>query len=124
MADCKSLSQIEITLECGDAVVTGGIAPSPELLIIDAEGHEAEVIHGMKATIQKTRPLIALEHLFLTDSVLWSVLPKGYKLYTACDSTGRMLEGLVRQQGHNSIMIPQGKVILKKIHGPSDIKTD
>jgi len=114
LASAKSVRQIEINLERGDTVVATGDAPPPDILIIDVEGHEAEVIEGMKSTIQKKRPLIALEHLFLDDKVLLGMVPQGYELYTVCDVTARLLRGLVREKGHNSIMIPQKMPIPKK----------
>lgn len=114
LSSSKSTSQIEINLERGDTIVAAGDAPSPDLLIIDAEGHESEVIQGMKSTIEIKRPLIALEHLFLDDKVLLGMLPQGYELYTVCDVTARLLRGLVRERGHNSIMIPQKMPIPKK----------
>ena len=107
LSSSKSTRQIEINLKRGDAIVADGDAPSPDLLIIDAEGHESEVIKGMKSTIEIKRPLIALEHLFLDDKVLLGMVPQGYELYTVCDLTARLFRGLVREKGHNSIMIPQ-----------------
>ena len=114
VASSKSTRQIKINLERGDAVVAAGDAPSPDLLIIDAEGHESEVIKGMESTIEIKRPLIALEHLFLDDKVLLGMVPQGYELYTVCDATARLLRGLVRERGHNSIMIPQKNATLLK----------
>ena len=106
VAGCKSPKHEEISLKCGDDLVASGVAPGPDILIIDVEGHEAEVVQGLAETIRITRPLIALEHLFLSDSALQRILPEGYQLYTVCDTTGQLINGISRQHGHNTLMIP------------------
>jgi FkbM family methyltransferase len=52
---------VEVVLRSGDALIAAGGATSPNVLKIDVEGHELEVLTGLKATL--ARP--DLRHIFI-----------------------------------------------------------
>jgi hypothetical protein len=93
-------------LETGDKLINSDNIPSPDLIILDVEGHEEAVITGLRETIIKKRPIIIFEHIFLTENTILKMIPADYSHHTICDHTGELLNGLVKNRGHNVILIP------------------
>lgn len=97
---------LEVRLETGDKLINSDNVPSPDLIILDVEGHEEAVITGLRETIIKKRPIIIFEHIFLTENTILKMIPADYSHHTICDHTGELLNGLVKNRGHNVILIP------------------
>ncbi len=98
---------VSIRLEVADALVEAGILRNPDLIVIDVEGHEASVVAGMKATLHNSRPVVVLEHIFISDQALRELTPSDYKLYTVRDPDGCLVAGIQRGLGHNTAILPE-----------------
>ena len=98
------------TIECrvGDELVSEGIVSPPNVIKIDTEGHELEVMSGLRGVLAKYKPSVFLEHLSLSDSEIRDIAPDGYKVFTVRDEDGSLGEGFDRSRGHNTALIPVG----------------
>jgi methyltransferase, FkbM family len=95
------------TVEChtGDDLLAQRIAPPPTLIKIDVEGHEMDVLEGMKKLLEKYRPVIFLEHIFLKESKLLHF--EKYYIMTVSDNDGALHSGIMPEYGHNIVLIPE-----------------
>lgn len=100
---------IPVTVKCvtADQFLSDTGATDPNVVIIDTEGNDARVVQGMKGLIERKRPIIIIEHIFLTDEEVEQTIPKGYSHFTIDDVNGELIVGLERQKGHNSLFLPQ-----------------
>lgn len=91
----------------GDAYIAETGQRCPDIIIIDTEGHDCQVILGLREAIERNQPVIFFEHIFVTEDDMWRALPAGYRQFTVDDESGELLPGLHRQKGHNSMLAPQ-----------------
>jgi FkbM family methyltransferase len=52
---------MEVELVSIDQLIEAGTLPAPSLVKIDVEGAELDVLHGMKATLERARPAVICE---------------------------------------------------------------
>jgi FkbM family methyltransferase len=98
--------EIKVVKTTGDSLVFGeGMLP-PDIIKIDTEGHEVDVLCGMKQLISTYRPIIFFEHIGISDDQVHSLIPPGYLLQTVSDLDGTLTESFCRSAGHNSVLIP------------------
>ncbi|BCX48316.1 methyltransferase FkbM family protein [Haloferula helveola] len=98
--------RVEVETVSGDLLVyERGLAP-PSVIKIDTEGHEVEVMGGMRRLVAEYRPLVFFEHIELSDEQVRAMTPEGYRVGTLCDTTGAILDRLDRSAGHNSALVP------------------
>lgn len=98
------------SVECytGDELVESQNVPPPTVVKIDVEGHEEEVLKGMNDILEKYRPVVFLENLFLDVNKL-PVL-EDYSIVTVSRDDGTFHAGYVPEYGHNIALIPKGVV--------------
>lgn len=106
LGSCEQLHSVIVTLESGDSLVDSGVVTPPSLIVLDVEGHEESVISGLSKTIENCQPIIVLEHIFLSDDVMIRLIPRAYRAYTICDSSGELIAGLNKNRGHNLLLLP------------------
>ena len=96
------------SVECctGDGLVESHNVPPPTLVKIDVEGHEEDVLKGMKNILKKYRPVVFLENLFLEADTL--PILKDYSIVTVSRDDGTLHPGYVPEYGHNIALIPKG----------------
>lgn len=99
--------KITFTIDCftGDELVENGRISPPTLVKIDVEGHEVDVLKGMKKILKVYKPVVFLEHLFLDINNL-SVFEE-YSIMTIDNYDGTFHAGFVPTYGHNIVMIPK-----------------
>lgn len=98
--------EIVIAKTTGDSLVfEEGMLP-PDIIKIDTEGHEVDVLSGMKKLITTHRPIIFFEHIGISDDQVHSLVPPGYILKTVSNQDGTLTESFCRSAGHNSVLIP------------------
>ena len=107
VSNAAELHETRIRLEVADEVLDGGMVAAPELVVIDVEGHEASVIGGMVAILRKHRPIVVLEHIFISDDAMRQMVPEEYAVFTVCDDDARLVAGIHRELGHNSVLLPK-----------------
>jgi Methyltransferase FkbM domain len=78
----------------------------PNVVKIDVEGHEPAVLRGLAKCIEKRRPVIFFEHLYLSDLEVSSLIPRGYSLHSVDNKTGDLSAAFDRTVGHNSVLLP------------------
>ena len=95
------------SVECctGDELVESQTVPPPTVVKIDVEGHEEEVLKGMKDILEKYRPVIFLENLFLDVNKLPAL--KDYSIVTVSSDDGTFHAGYAPEYGHNIALIPK-----------------
>jgi len=108
VSNAAELHEMSVRLEVADAVLDKGLVGAPDLVVIDVEGHEASVIAGMTGILRQYRPVIVLEHIFISDDTLRQMTPEEYTIFTVCDDDARMMPGIHRDLGHNSVLLPRG----------------
>lgn len=96
-------------VECttGDLFLKNTGATDPDVIVIDTEGHDCHVIRGLRELIQRKRPLIFFENIFLSEAVVCATLPDHYKYFTVDDHSGELLEKFEPHRGHDSVFVPQ-----------------
>lgn len=90
---------------CDSLVFEDGFLP-PSVIKIDTEGHEIQVLAGMKKIIEMHRPVIFFEHIEIPDEEIRSLVPSGYSLKTVSNSKGGLTDAFEREAGHNSVLLP------------------
>lgn len=103
----RSGGRLRITCVTGDELVAGGRAPAPNVIKIDTEGHEANVMKGLRETICKHRPVVFFEHLSLSNAQVQAMIPEGYDIFAVGSLDGTLKKGFDRAHGHNSALIPR-----------------
>ena len=100
---------ISFNVKCttGDHFLVESVAPDPDVVVIDTEGNDCNVIRGLKNLIDRKRPVIFFENIFVSEEMIQSVIPDGYSHFTVDDTTGELLQGVQKGRGHNSILVPK-----------------
>ncbi len=88
-----------------DELVDDHRIPPPSVVKIDVEGHEMEVLRGMKRIIEKYKPVVFLEHLFIEGRDLDFF--EDYSVMTISDENGTLHPGFEVSRGHNIVLIPK-----------------
>ncbi|MFH0909270.1 MAG: FkbM family methyltransferase [bacterium] len=100
--------QVTVRVITGDDVVSKQTAPPPRVIKIDVEGFEAQVLQGLRRTVEFHKPYIFFEHIFLTDDQLRAMTPEGYSM-SFIGSDGRLTDdSKTRGGGGDAVMIPPG----------------
>lgn len=95
-----------VEIRSGDSLCAENEGWSPDVVKIDVEGFEPAVIQGLQQTIQRRRPVIFLEHIWLKDNELRSICPRDYKLLFISDS-GLLHDRFERRaDGHDAWLLP------------------
>ena len=103
----SGLEALTINKTTGDILVfEEGLLP-PQVIKIDTEGHEVEVMAGMKRLISEYRPIVFFEHIEIGDEEVFSLVPSGYRLQTVSNADGTLTNSFDRSAGHNSVLIPE-----------------
>ena len=94
------------TVECytGDDLLERGLVAPPTVMKIDVEGHELDVLEGMKNILSKYRPVVFIEHIFMDDTIPLQFA--GYSVMTISDDDGTLLAGFMPEYGHNIALLP------------------
>ena len=108
VSNAAELHEAAIRLEVADTVLADGLAAAPDLVVIDVEGHEVSALAGMSGILRAHRPIVVMEHLFVSDEAMGRLVPAEYSAYTLCDRDSRLVPGLHRELGHNSVLLPRG----------------
>jgi len=97
-----------VNIECttGDTFLKNTDSPDPDIVIIDTEGNDCRVIHGLADLITRKHPMIFFEHIFETPETIRRALPQSYRHFTVDDKSGELLSGLDKNRGHNSVFVP------------------
>ena len=93
-----------VACHAGDDLLERLDIPAPTLVKIDVEGHEMEVLAGLRTLTEKHRPVIFLENIFLKESSLHQLV--GYRVRTISDEDGEFFDGFRPDLGHNIALIP------------------
>ena len=108
--DHKQQKTATFPVECctGDELVASQGVPPPTMVKIDVEGHEADVLQGMQTILQRYRPVVFLENLFLDSHNLPPL--KDYSIVTVSRDDGTFHNGVLPEYGHNIALIPKEMV--------------
>lgn len=104
---CRNATPVTVKCITVDQFLCDTGADDPDVVVIDTEGNDARVVNGMKGLIERKRPIVIIEHIFLTDEEVEKTIPEGYSHFTIDDVSGNLIIGLERRKGHNSIFLPQ-----------------
>lgn len=83
----NGLANDSVSVERGDDYLSAQSIPNPGLVKIDVEGYEAEVLKGLRATLEKARPVVIFELSATTKKQIRSadelqvLFPAGYDFY-------------------------------------------
>ena len=103
-ADAAEVFKVDV--KRGDTAVDQFQLPLPDVIKIDVEGFEAEVMRGLEQTIARKRPVIAFEHIFLSEQQILGIVPSAYRLFFIGDD-GLIYEGITsRSRGHDALLVP------------------
>ena len=101
---------VSVAIRHGDSAAAELNLPPPDLIKVDVEGFEAEVLAGLRQTIERRRPVIFFEHLFCTDEQIRAFVPARYHLRLLLDD-GRITGDLaLRELGHDTVLIPDERL--------------
>jgi len=109
----RNSETIDVPCFSVDTLINKQDLPPPNVIKIDVEGMELEVLKGMSNCIQQTNPAIFIEHLFVSEDVLKSLLPTGYVIKTVSRIDGSLSNGFDRSWGHNSVLLPENRTANK-----------
>jgi hypothetical protein len=110
MRDFHEGKQIQVQVRSGDAVLRDlGLSP-PHVIKIDVEGYEPSVFAGLAETITKHRPIMAFEHIYLSDEQIKELVPKGYLLYLIQNDGSIQTDLSMRRNGIDAMLVPAEKV--------------
>jgi FkbM family methyltransferase len=100
---------LPVDVECttGDVFLKSTGSSDPDIIIIDTEGNDCHVIHGLADLTARKRPTIFFEHIFETAETIRRALPQSYRHFTVDDESGELLPRLEKNRGHNSVFVPQ-----------------
>ena len=110
VSDASAWHETGVRLEVADTLLNDGLVAAPDLVVIDVEGHEVSVMGGMTEILRKHRPIVALEHIFISDEAMQHLTPAEYTVFTVCDDDARLVPGVHRSLGHNSVLFPNERI--------------
>jgi len=100
---------IQVQVRRGDAALRELRLPAPHVVKIDVEGFEPSVFAGLTETIAKHRPILAFEHIFLSDEQIKELVPGGYLLYFMQDDGSLKTDYSMRHNGCDALVVPAEK---------------
>jgi FkbM family methyltransferase len=101
--------KMTIQVRSGDSFLKENGIPPPDVLKVDVEGFEPEVLAGLEQTIRERRPVIILEHIWLSDAQLKQNIPENYLLLFIMEDGTVMPDFTNRMAGYNAILLPVEK---------------
>lgn len=107
--DLHEGKQIQVQVRRGDAARRELRLPAPQVVKIDVEGFEPSVFAGLRETIAEHRPILAFEHIYLSDEQIKELVPEGYVLYFMQNDGSLKTDFSMRHNGYDAIVIPTEK---------------
>jgi FkbM family methyltransferase len=101
--------QIQVPVRRGDAVLRDLRLSAPQVIKIDVEGYEPSVFAGLAETIAEHRPILAFEHIYLSDQQIKELVPKGYLLYLIQNDGSIQTDLSMRRDGFDAMVVPAEK---------------
>lgn len=97
---------VSVDIRAGDNYRQEQGIPSPDVIKIDVEGFEPRVLEGLAGTIREKRPIIVLEHIWLSDEELTNLVPADYRLYFLMPDGALSEDFQTRMKGWNAVLMP------------------
>jgi FkbM family methyltransferase len=111
--------RITVPVRRGDDYRREKQLPAPNVVKIDVEGFEPQVLDGLRATIAEARPLIIIEHIWLTEAEIKALIPDGYELVVLLNDGTVTPDLAKRAGGANAALIPREKrAVLDRFAAP------
>ena len=104
--DLQNSHTIPIPIRRGDNYAAERKLEQPDAIKIDVEGFEPKVLAGLSRIIDKKRPIIFFEHIFLKDEDIRALIPAGYRLDFILEDGSLTGDFAERMQGYNAILSP------------------
>jgi FkbM family methyltransferase len=107
--DFQGGQQIQVQVRRGDAVMRDLRLPAPHVIKIDVEGFEPSVFAGLTETIAKHRPILAFEHIYLSDEQIKELEPTDYLLFFIQNDGSMETDISRRAHGFDAMLVPAEK---------------
>ncbi len=101
--------QIQVQVRRGDAALRELHLPAPNVVKIDVEGFEPNVFSGLAETIAQHHPILAFEHIYLSDEQIQELVPEGYLLFFILNDGSMETDVSKRHGGYDAIVVPSEK---------------
>jgi FkbM family methyltransferase len=101
--------QIQVQVRRGDAAMSDLRLPAPNVIKIDVEGFEPSVFAGLRETIARHRPILAFEHIYLSDEQIQEMAPRDYLLYFIQNDGSMETDISRRSHGFDAMFVPAEK---------------
>jgi FkbM family methyltransferase len=102
-------TRVSVPIRRGDDYAREKNLPVPHLIKIDVEGFEPQVLAGLSETIARNRPIIVIEHIWLDETQIRSLVPSGYQILFLLDDGTATRDFARRHLGANAALIPNEK---------------
>ncbi len=100
---------IKIPVRAGDNYRRQLGLPAPQVMKIDVEGFEPNVFAGLSETIAENRPILFIEHAWLSDEQLRQLIPPSYHIRFILHNEPPVDDWAQRKKGLDAVLIPQEK---------------
>ncbi len=97
---------VSIPIRCGDTYLDEKALSHPDVIKIDVEGFEPQVIAGLGQLIQRKRPTIFFEHIWLTEEQIADLVPERYELQYILGDGTMTCKASRRWEGIDAVLTP------------------